>query len=331
MPMKLQKEIFERLKQHLPPGKSMAEYIGNILFLSNDSVYRRLRGETLLSVDELQMICKSFGLSADSLLNLRQDDEITCRISKMGKSPLSFSDFLGSLLEDLKKLNQFQDKRVIYSGKDIPVLYSIMFPRLFAFKYYMWMQVFAQSPEYFTKQFEPIISDVETKELIDRIMQEYKKAPSIEIWNEENVHSLLLQIDFYRHSKFFANPDVIKGLFDEVHELINHIEKQADLGCKLLPGEDERQRGAEFQMFLNQVSLSDNIILVKASAKSKVYINYSVINYLTTTDQHFCKEMEEYLENILKRSTQISIENVKRRSMYFNLLHEKVDSYQKKH
>lgn len=329
--MKLQKEIFERLKQHVPKGTSMAEYIGNILFLSNDSVYRRLRGETLLSVDELQVICKSFGLSADNLLNLRQDDEINCRVNKMGKSLLSFSDFLGSLLEDLKKLNQFQDKRVIYSGKDIPVLYSIMFPRLFAFRYYVWMQVFAQSPEYIMKQFDPIYAESETKGLIDSIMREYKKAPSIEIWNEENVQSLLLQIDFYRHSKFFSNPDVINGLFEEVHALINHIEKQADLGCKLLPGEDERHRGADFQMFLNQVSLSDNIILVKAGEKFKVYINYTVINYLTTSDMSFCKEMEEYLENIIKRSTQISIENVKRRSMYFNLLHDKVNNYMKKH
>jgi hypothetical protein len=329
--MKLQKEIFERLKQHLPAGKSMAEHVGNILFLSNDSVYRRLRGETLLSVEELQIICQSFGLSADSLLNLRKEDEITCRVGKMGKSLLSFSDFLGLLLEDLKKLNHFQDKKVIYCGKDIPLLYSIMFPRLFAFKYYVWMQVFAQSPEFSAKQFDPIISNPETKGLIDEIMREYKKAPSIEIWNEENFQSLLLQIDFYSHSKFFTNPDIINGLYDEVHELINHIEKQADLGCKLLPGEDERHRGAPYQMFLNQVSLSDNIILVKAGGKSKVYVNYTVINYLTTNDPGFCKEVEEYLENIIKRSAQISIENVKRRSMYFNLLHEKVENYRKKY
>ncbi len=329
--MDIQKELFEKLKPLIPKGKTLAEYIGDILYLSNDSVYRRLRCETQLTITELKAICDHFGLSADTLISLRKENQITCQVGRVGSSPLSFIAFLNGIHRELNSLKQYSDPKIIYSGKDIPLFYNMLFPKLFAFKYYMWMQVFAQSPEFMQKDFDPEIKDPEVLEAAHKVLGLYNSIPTVEIWNAENINSLLIQIEFYKHSKFFGDPGHINRLYDEVDELINHIEKQAEAGCKFLPEENPDIMPGTFSMFVNKVSLSDNIIWLKSGDRRMTYINYTVLNFISTGDYAFCVEVEKYLGNILRRSTQISLENMKMRTIYFNQQRQKVEQYRNNH
>lgn len=305
----------------------MAEYMGEILYLSNDSIYRRLRGETQLSLQELKTICQHFGLSADTLINLRRENQITCDVGKVGKSQNGFIDFLKGLNLELEKLNQFANPQIIYSGKDIPFFYNLMFPKLFAFKYHMWMQVFALNPDYIHKNFDPEIKDAELITAARKTLQVFNGVPSIEIWNEENINGILIQIDFYKNSKYFSSAAEIISLYDEVDELISHIEKQAETGYKFLPGQNPDFQQGNYSMLINKVSLSDNLIWVRSGDRCKTFINYTVLNFISTHDIGFCKEVETYLHNIIRRSTQISQENIKMRSIFFNHQHQKVQHY----
>jgi transcriptional regulator with XRE-family HTH domain len=325
--MDIQKQLFEKLRPLIPKNKTLAEYLADLLYLSNDSIYRRLRGETQVSLQELKTICQHFGLSADTLINLRKENQITCDVGQVGKSSNGFLDFLGGLNMELERLKQYANPMIIYSGKDLPFFYNLMFPKLFAFKYYMWMQVFALNPDYIHKNFEPEIRDPELIAKAKQTSSLFNSIPSIEIWNEENIHSLLLQIDFYKHSKYFSNSGEILSLYDEVDELIDHIEKQAQTGYKFLPGQNPEFQRGNFSMCINKVSLSDNLTWVRSGDRSKTFINYSVLNFISTNDIGFCQEVEKYLDNIIRRSTQISQENIKMRSIYFNQQHQKVQHY----
>jgi hypothetical protein len=248
----------------------------------------------------------------------------------MGASSTSFFDFINALMDDITFLRNAGKSHIIYSGKDVPFMYNILFPKLFAFKHYIWMQVFAQNPEFNDKAFDPDINNPELVQMANKISELYCEIPSTEIWNEENFNSLLIQIDFYRNSRLFSSADQIIALYDEVDELLFHLRRQAEAGTKFLPGENVELRQGNYKLFLNQISLSDNVILVKAGDSSRVYINYSAINHLSTRDHGFCTEVESYLDNIIRRSTQISLENIKMRSIYFNNQHEKVALFRKK-
>ena len=328
--MDIQAALFEKLRPLIPKGKTLAEYLGNLLYLSNDSIYRRLRGETQLNLQELQSICLHFGLSADTLINLRKDGQITFDVSRMGTSSTSFFDFVKRLYEDITFLKNTGNSYIIYSGKDVPFMYNLLFPRLFAFKHYIWMQVFAQSPEFNEKVFDPNINDPELILTANKIVELYCDIPSTEIWNEENINALLIQIDFYRNSRLFSSTEQINAIYDEIDELLVHLRRQAEAGTKFLPGENVELRKGNYKLFLNQIILSENVILVKAGDRPRAYINYSVINHLSTKDHEFCSEVESYLNNIIRRSTQISLENIKMRTIFFNNQHEKVAWYRKK-
>ena len=65
----LQKLLFQQIKSKLPANISFAEEISDVLNISTDSAYRRIRGEKTVSFEELQKLCIKFHLSLDQMLH----------------------------------------------------------------------------------------------------------------------------------------------------------------------------------------------------------------------------------------------------------------------
>ena len=63
-----QATIFALIKQNMNPKDSLGQVVGEVLSLSSDAVYRRYRGETHLTIFELEKLSKAFSFSLDSIL-----------------------------------------------------------------------------------------------------------------------------------------------------------------------------------------------------------------------------------------------------------------------
>jgi transcriptional regulator with XRE-family HTH domain len=64
----IQSSFLDQVRKRLAPNVSFADELAEILNISRDSAYRRMRGETVLSLDEVKKICTHYGVSLDSLL-----------------------------------------------------------------------------------------------------------------------------------------------------------------------------------------------------------------------------------------------------------------------
>ena len=71
-----QEFLFQRIKELLGPDDSMVDSVAEILHISTDSAYRRIRGETPIVLDEARELCLHFELSLDTLLNVRADSTL---------------------------------------------------------------------------------------------------------------------------------------------------------------------------------------------------------------------------------------------------------------
>jgi hypothetical protein len=66
----LQQDFFQHIKSKLPPHLSFVEEIAELLSISTDSAYRRIRGEKPISLEEVQRLCSHFRISLDHVLNI---------------------------------------------------------------------------------------------------------------------------------------------------------------------------------------------------------------------------------------------------------------------
>ena len=63
----IQQRIFNAIKLQLPKDEKIASVLMNTLFLSQDAVYRRLRGDVPLTIFETKTLCEAFNISFDEM------------------------------------------------------------------------------------------------------------------------------------------------------------------------------------------------------------------------------------------------------------------------
>src|SRR5688572_24973127 len=134
----VQSSFLEQVKKRLPPNVSFADEMAEILKISRDSAYRRIRGETVLSLDEAKLLCNQFGVSLDLLLG-ESPEIVPFRHQVVNNTPESFDKWLRSILNNLETVAGFpSEKEIVYSAKDVPVFHYFDYPDLAAFKMYFW-------------------------------------------------------------------------------------------------------------------------------------------------------------------------------------------------
>ena len=124
----------------------------------------------------------------------------------------------------------------------------------------------------------------------------------------------------------FRKKETITAVYDELLNLVNHIEAEAEVGEKFLFGEQPKGEKDNYNIYFNEVFLGHNTILVDAGEIKTVFINHGVLNYMMTRDRQFCEATKKTLENTLRKSSLISIVNEKERHRYFQLLRDKIEA-----
>jgi len=322
-PNGIQVLFFQHLKSQLPPHLSLVDEIADLLSISNDSAYRRIRAEKPISFEELQKICVHYHISLDQFLHLQNDSFIFS--GKLATSSDSFyEDWLNKVLQDLSFMNTFEHKHLYYITKDIPFITYFQFPELAAFKSFFWMKSILNYEGLKGKKFSLKNNTSKFEDTYRKITALYNQVPATEVWNTESVNTTIRQIEFYRESNVFESKDDAYFLYDKLSELITHIEIQAETGKKFTTGEAVRPTNADFRMFNNEVVIGDNTCLADLGKMKLTYLNHSVINFITTRDERFNNYMFESIMNLIHKSTQISVVGEKDRSRFFNSLREEI-------
>jgi hypothetical protein len=319
----VQDHIFRRIKEMLPQSGILADVVSDILHVSIDSAYRRMRGETLLVLDEAAQLCKHFNLSLDQLMALKPDD-VLLRNVRIRNEGFTYQQYLQSLQQQLTALAGMQQKEIIYMSKDIPIFHNFYFKPLIAFRYFFWMKTHLSHPEFEKLQFDIDLLPNDIEKLSKDLVRTYCNIPSTEMWNTESINSTISQIEFSRDSGHFKTASDIKLIYEALEKTIHHIKDQAEHGYKFMPGEDPSGDKQNLKFFFNRVLLGDNTVMSIANSAKTAFINYGHLNYLETRDENFCNELYHDFENLIRRSTQISHSSERQRNIFFNILLTKI-------
>jgi hypothetical protein len=318
----LQQELFRVIKSNIPPHVSATEEIAKVLDVSVDSVYRRMRGEKTISLDELNTLCSHFKISLDQLMNI-QTGAFSFQGNFVNNKTFRFSDYLKAMIRDLSYMNSFQNKEIFYLSKDVNI-FAHYFREIAAFKYFFWMKSIFHFPEFEQRRFTFDAYSDELNQLGEKIFDLYNQIPSTELWNVENINIALRQIEFYRDSQMFESDSDILKLYEAWENVIDHVEIQAKCGYKFRYGDPEAKAIGNYRVYFNEVIIGDNSFIVLLEGTKIAIMPHTVINYMTTRDVHFCENMYDYVQSLMKRSTLISKVSEKERSKFFRILRERI-------
>lgn len=319
----IQEYLFRRIKEKLPAEGSLADVVADLLHVSNDSAYRRIRGETPLVLEEAKILCEAFNLSLDQALNIKENS-VSFTAFNLNNENYSFKSYLKDILHNLKLVASFEQKEIIYLTKDFSIFHNFLSRPLFAFRYFFWMKSILQHPDFVSVKFSIDILPNDIEDLGRQIVSAYNTIPSIEIWNTECVNSTISQIEYYREAGYFASEKEVEKVYNALSDTIEHLRLQAAAGCKFSPGENPDFQKSNFQFYYNRVVLGDNTIMTLLNGRKILYLNYDVLNYMVTQDEKFCNDVYSKLLNLMRRATILSNVSEKQRNIFFNILLKKI-------
>ncbi len=321
--------FFQHIKTLLPEQFALVDSIAEVLDISNDSAYRRIRGEKAISLDEIEKLASHFRVSLDQLLQLQNDSVFFSAPGLTGPGN-EFVQYLKDVLKQYNYFNSFKTAEMRYLCKDIPLWDLYLFPEFAAFKTFFFSKTIYNLPEFNNTKFS--LEEHRFKDCFDlsqEILREHNKLQSVELWNLESINSAINQIDYYWEAGNFKSRSDHEAVINSFQQMLDHLEVQAENGVKFMPGMDPAGTNGPIQFYVNELILGNNTALLILDGKRVSMITYSIFNYLITRDDRFCNRSFQTFDTLLSRSTLVSKTGEKDRNRFFNILREKVNALRK--
>lgn len=314
--------FIQRIKSVLPSNISLVDELSDLLKLSSDSAYRRIRGESSLSIEEITLLCKHFKISFDSFINNSSEHTVNFSYQPFNGNANPFIQYLQGIKTALENILKYtvDQQQIIFAAEDIPVFHHFAHPNLTAFKLFYWNKSIINAPGFEGKKFEHMVSDPMLKELAKEIYELYAKIPSIEIWSDDTANSTFKQIEFYWDSGVFLNKGDALQICDDLNQMLLRICKQAELNVKLDIHNKPVDVPNNYKLYHSDVMIGNNCILTQVGAQKETYISYHTFNSMSTKNATFCNETEFWLKNLVRKSNLISGVGEKQRYRYFKII-----------
>lgn len=324
-----QSEIFEIIKRKLKGNDSIGNAVGEVLSISQDAVYRRYRGETHLTIHELDKLSKHFDISIDSLFG-KNKSKVLFDFQPLSDINFSMDNYLERFLIGLKAIKSHKNPEMIITVNNTPLLQLLNFPHLVRFKLFFWAKTHLQVKEYHNKLFKyEKISD-HTFNIGKEILFHYNTIPSKEIYDPELLRGFAREIYYYYNAQQFEDPSYAIVLLDTLEKFLDHLKDQAVAGKKFIYGTQPPASGNDFEMYYNETFNAATTIYYKNDEFEGIHFAHNLMNSLHTADAIYIADSLGILQKQLANSSIISVVNEKERNTYFYHLSNMISGFRKK-
>ena len=329
MSPKIQEELLQAVKLKLSPGETIGFALSEVLSVSQDAAYRRLRNETSLTIDEVKKLCTVYKISFDALINQTKGNALFT-YNPLNEYDFSLESYLEGILSAFNRLKALDDPKIILTINNMPFLQLINIPQLLRFKLFFWAKTYLQIPEYQNMPFRHEKVPEKAFDLGMKIISLYNSIPSVEVYDPELMRGFLRQILYYFNANMFEDPSYALFLCDRALLFSSHLKAQAICGKKFIYGTQAPAQGNQFDMFLNETINTDAAFYFESKQNNGLFLTHNVMNYLHTNDKQYVSDTKQVLDKQIANSSLISVVNEKERNRFFSDFDRTILNFRKK-
>lgn len=293
-------------------GMKTATIVADVLCISQDAAYRRIRNPESFRADELMKLAKEFEIDLNTMIHLEKNwFQGEFRLINKQYTPHHYYRDINVYLQ---KAIERPNSLIIYGAQEIPMFYRFWFPALAAFKAFVWQRDFLNDHTLRTETFRKALMPEE--KAFEKLSENYMQVASEEIWCYETLFSTLYQIHHYRECGLFANENEFRAVMDEYDFLIDHIVAQAEKGKKLHPYLPHVV-GADYHLYFSPMVSADNTFIIKTTRDNIAFVNSQKNGVLISDCEHWVNTSASWLETCKNNGTLLSVTGAGPRNKLF--------------
>ncbi|MDR2148994.1 MAG: helix-turn-helix transcriptional regulator [Tannerella sp.] len=309
--------LFDEIRKRLKPAEGISDVVGELLGVSVSAAYRRINGNKVLTILELEKLCAEFGVSFDELMQTKTGN-VTFRYHPADIENLdNYRNYISEITGMISTMSRQGNGEILYSAEDIPLFHFLRCPELAFFKVYSWFIAVSG----IKISFERFMDDIEERDSLYKnfknLENSYLDIPSAEVWTNNTIDHILSALQYADGMGVFEKRETLALLFSQLSSIIENIEKWAENGKK-----DNR---GEFKWFYSAVNPENNFMLMKNGAGCVVAIRLYAVKNIFTSNRAFCAETEKWIRSIMDKSQLISGSSAKERFSFVQNQQTKID------
>jgi hypothetical protein len=307
----------------IPQNIKPTEYLMDILNISKESAYRRLRDEIPFTFAEITKMALDLNFSVDEVISLGTNSQVSFSV-EAGQAdddyPV-FANIIKDYYDGLVSFTNARDAEVIVAMNNILPFFFAHFDSLFKFSYFKFLQKNLKIPVKNT--FGETVLPQNIKDLqksIEKQMKACNKNVTI-IIDSNVVCNLINDILYFHKCKLIAHED-LQLLKNDMLAMIDQVEDMAQTGFFV--------DSVGVNIYLSFVNVDSNSLYMRCDTKeiSSFYIyNMSPIN---TSNSTICNLHRKKIESLKKYSRLITQSNEIIQSAYFDRQRENINRIEEK-
>lgn len=272
-----------------------------MLEISKEGAYRRLRGDTSFSLEELLILRRNLGISIDELID--GTESVNFSFKPLYNKPLELDEYFKDIAVRFRKLAYIENSMTFNVCEDLPFFRQFGYKSLASFKLFYWKHSILLDSEYALLKFDLDLIPEQTLELAMNVQKLYLNIPSTEIWTQRTIQNTIKQIEYFYDCGLFKTQEAVKSVYMDLVSLLHDLVNEARLTVKM--DNNSIQKGT-FNLHLCELSLDNNSIYLETDSPKYLATGFNSFNSLQTMDKRLLKEYRHWLSAMISKSTNIS-------------------------
>ncbi len=292
------------MQAHLPKGTSLAAMLMELLSLSRESIYRRLRGEILFTVDELIKISQELGFSLDNLAAESKGTDKTKWAVTNVDTLFSASTYLEQYLKRMQYLLQTFGNMIKYPhAKEriatnlLPYSFTLLYEKLTLFRHYNWMYLSqGVKPDFYLSD---LVLPKEIKRFEKKVIEHIQNIPEVLYILDRNIFYTMVQDINYFFRRGLISEDELLQLKEELLDLLNTMEKITYTG-------NLSNKKTKIDIYISDKTLDSTYVHLEYDSTEYSFLWLYFIDYMIFQNPKICQKQKNWIELLKRYSTHIT-------------------------
>lgn len=290
--------FLEEIAQKIPQRTEIVNVLADMLYISKESTYRRLRGEIPFTFQEVMTISRQLGISLDNLNIADSSKSKPFRLNLIEYINPAESDF--ALLEEMTTImKSFKDDQDPEAGEITNILPQplyIGYKSVFKFYLFKWKYQSNRSKESIAYK------DIFIADKLQKSQEEYvkwaKRLHANYVFDHQLFYYIITNIKYFYHVGLITDEEVLL-IKQDLLKILEEIDLLSRTGAW-------KETGKKVSIYISDVNIDTNYIYVATPDYQLTIIKAFLLNGVASTDKRTFEEVRQWAQSMKRQSLQIT-------------------------
>ena len=292
------KELINEMKERIPRGQNLANYLTDTLYMGKEAVYRRLRGEVAFTFDEIAVISHNLDISIDQIIGNHLPNRVTFDLNLLHSPNLmeSYHEIIERYLRIFNSMKGDSNAEVYSATNSIPFTLYSSYEYLSKFRLCRWIYQNGKlkTPNSLSEMQIPDKIAIAHKKLSENLK---KAGKTYFIWDSNIFQSFVKEIKYFAGLNLISTSDVMY-LKNELQQLLIDLEHLSVKG--------EFNEKHELYIYLSNIDFEATYTYVSNKDFQISLFRVYSINSMDSQSPQICQIQKNWIQSLKRHSTLIS-------------------------